>query len=491
MSERDEIRDDVNRGLGWVGLASTLVSILDFVAIILILVFWISKEQYGIATKAVWMFPILDLATDLGLSAAVIQRDDHTPAKISTVFWMNLLMSLALFGGLWAVSGALADFYGHAVIGSMIIVYGTKLIYQNIYFIPQSMMKKELRYRELSIVRIIANFCEFGTKVGFAAAGYGVWCFVFAPMARVFVTGIGVQILHPWRPRLLFRLGEAMDYIKFGLKQSTSQILFFFYTNIDYPIVGYFFGDAALGLYRWAYELVLEPVRFISLVVVDVAFPTFSRLKHSSRKLIDQFISFTRLNLVTTLSFVAIVYVIADELLFTLFGDEYLASGPAVRVLCAVGVLRALSYMIPPLLDGMGFPGLTLIYQLTASIALPALFLGFAVFLGEDLGFLSVAVAWAVGYPIAFLVLAALALSRMRLRVGEYLRRIWGIPLCTAAAMAAGFATRWAMQGTAPTPRFFVVAAAMVAVLGLLLAYTQGISPRAAARALKGDEPDA
>jgi len=491
MTDRDEIRDDVNKGLGWVGLASTLVSILDFVAIIIILAFWITKEQYGIATKAVWMFPILDLATDLGLSAAVIQRDDHTPAKISTVFWMNFLMSMALFGALWAASGTLAGFYGHAVVGSMIVVYGTKLIYQNIYFIPQSMMKKELRYRELSIVRIIANFCEFGTKVGTAAAGYGVWCFVYGPMVRVFVTGIGVQILHPWRPKLLFRIGEAREYIKFGLKQSASQILFFFYTNIDYPIVGYYFGDAALGMYRWAYEVVLEPVRVISYVVVDVAFPTFSRLRHSSKKLIDQFVSFTRLNLVTTLSFVAIVYVVADELLVTLFDDEYLAAAPAIRMLCAVGVLRALSYMIPPLLDGIGYPGLNLIYQLTASIVLPGLFLGFAAYFGDELGFLSVAVAWAVGYPIAFVVLAALALSKMHLRLGEYLRRIGGIPLCTAVAMAAGFGARWAMQGAAPAPRFFVVAGVILAVLGLLLAYTQGISPRAISRALKGEQTDA
>jgi len=67
------IRREVNRGLSWVGLASTLVSLLDFVAIILILRFWIRTDEYGIATKAVWVFPILDLATDLGLSAAVIR----------------------------------------------------------------------------------------------------------------------------------------------------------------------------------------------------------------------------------------------------------------------------------------------------------------------------------------------------------------------------------------------------------------------------------
>jgi O-antigen/teichoic acid export membrane protein len=81
-----DISKDVNRGLAWVGLASTSVGVLDFVAQVVILALWISPEAYGIAALAITLFPVLDKATDMGLSAAVIQRDDHTPEKISTVF---------------------------------------------------------------------------------------------------------------------------------------------------------------------------------------------------------------------------------------------------------------------------------------------------------------------------------------------------------------------------------------------------------------------
>ena len=74
MAGDPEIKQDVNRGLAWIGLASSLVGVLDFVAILVLLAFWITPEQYGTATLAVAAFPILDQLTDLGLSAAVIQR---------------------------------------------------------------------------------------------------------------------------------------------------------------------------------------------------------------------------------------------------------------------------------------------------------------------------------------------------------------------------------------------------------------------------------
>ena len=200
----------VNRGLAWIGVASSLVGILDIVAILIILNNWVSQEQYGIATLVVWIFPILDQATDLGLSAAVIQRDDHNESKISTVFWINLGMALAMFGVLAVLAPVASHIYGHDIIGWMLIVYGTKLLWQNIYFIPVAMMKRELRFKELSIIRILANIAEFAGKVGFAWAGFGIWCFVLGPLARTLVYFVGLQYCHPYRPTFeIMRTGSS------------------------------------------------------------------------------------------------------------------------------------------------------------------------------------------------------------------------------------------------------------------------------------------
>ena len=76
---------------------------------------------------------------------------------------------------------------------------------------------------------------------------------------------------------------------------------------------------------------------------------------------------------------------------------------------CASWVcFRALGFLGPPLLDGIGRPELTLRYMVIATIAVPASFCIGAKLLGRSLGFLSVAVAWALGYPIAFAVLSYL-----------------------------------------------------------------------------------
>ncbi|MEZ4402811.1 MAG: oligosaccharide flippase family protein [Kofleriaceae bacterium] len=487
MGESPEIKHDVNRGLAWIGLASSLVGVLDFLAILLLLAFWITPDQYGTATLAVALFPILDQLTDLGLSAAVIQRERKDPDIISSVFWINLIIAGTLFVLLWFLAPILAVRLYHAeVIGWMLIAYGTKLLWQNVYFIPVALMKRELRFKELSVIRIIANLTEFGGKIGFAAAGFGLWAFVLGPMGRVLVTGVGAQLCHPWRPRFVLKLRETWDHASFGLKASASQILFSIYTNADYLVIGYYFDKTSVGIYRLAYEIVLEPVRMISNVVVDIAFPTFAKLRLHRAQLIAQFVSFTRLNLVTVMLYSAIVLVAAEEVVALFFPSYGLAPVDSVRILIGVAVLRSLSYVLPPLLDGVGKPNRTLVYMVVASVVLPLLFVLFAKYLGPRLGVESVAVAWAVGYPIAFVVLLLLVTYTLDLAVVDFLRSTVGVPLCIGAAAVVGFGVKQLVLGLSLGVRMASVTVAIVAVAGVLLAYTQGLSPRQARAALRG-----
>ncbi len=479
----------VNRGLAWLGFASTAVGLLDIVAIFVILNNWIDQEQYGIATKCVWIFPILDQATDLGLSAALIQRDDHTPSRVSTVFWVNLLLSVLFFTIIAVTALPVArHFYGHVIVGWMLMAYGGKLLLQNAYIIPAAMMKRELRFKELSVIKILANLAEFFGKVGFAWAGFGIWCFVLGPLARTVVYAVGLQLRHSYRPSASFNLRDAKDYVTFGLRTSGSQLLFYFYTNVDYPIVGFFFGDKALGAYKLAYEIVLEPVRIISNVVVDIAFPAFARLRHAKDQLVAQFVSFTKLNLITVMIYAAVVGVAAPDLLALLFPD-FTGAATAIRILCAVAVLRAVSFVMPPLLDGVGRPDRTIRYQATAAITMPIMYVLGALVLGGPLGYESVAVAWAVGYPIAFGVLAYLATHTIGWSALKYLRAVGGVAACLFAAGVLAAATRFAVDGIAPAIELGIVAVVAVVSAGLLLAYTQGLSLRTAVRSLRDTPP--
>src|SRR5688572_15467203 len=163
---------------------------------------------------------------------------------------------------------------------------------------------------------------------------------------------------------LVFRPREILPYVRFGLRTASSQMLYQLYTNLDYAIVLKVFGERANGIYALAYFIVLEPVKTLANVVIDVAFPAFAKLKSDRPGLIRQFISLTRLNVIVVLTFVVLILLIIPEFLHTLYGggkwtyEELEICADAARILCLVGLLRAVGFLGPPLLDGIGRPDL-------------------------------------------------------------------------------------------------------------------------------------
>lgn len=491
MADGPRLSTQVNRGVAWAAAAQAIIAITDLISQLVVLAIWVGSKDYGIASGAIAFYTLLDTAADFGVTSALIQRDDHTPARVSTVFWFNVVVSSALFVLLLVLGPLYGYVQGHAVLGWLLIAYGGKLVFQNVYAIPFALLRKELRFGDIAKARIVAHLAESVGRIVFAALGATVWCWTLAALTRAFVFGVIMQIRHPFVPKLVFQPREVLDYVRFGLRSAASQILFRLYTSVDAPIVLYMFGDRSAGIYSAALFIVLEPVKTISNVVIDVAFPAFARLRDDARGLVEQFIKFTRLNLIVVLPVVVQILLVIPEFLRSIYSYKWNAAeldvcAEAARILCLVGALRALGFVGPPLLDGIGRPELTLRYMAIAALAVPSSFLLGASLLGPRLGLLSVAVAWAAGYPIAFAALSYLVARSIDLPVREYLRGSWGIIGCCLAGLAVGLAVSVALPDADDATRLLLVGGPSLAVMITLLVTWQKITPRSIIAAIRG-----
>jgi teichuronic acid exporter len=491
VADGPRLSTQVNRGVAWAAAAQAVIAVTDLISQLVVLAFWVGSHDYGIANSAIAFYTLLDTAADFGVTSALIQRDDHTPERVSTVFWFNVLVSSGLFVLLLVLGPLYGYLQNNAVLGWLLIAYGGKLVFQNVYAIPFALLRKQMRFGDIAKARMVAHLAESGGRIVFAALGATVWCWTLAALTRAVVFGVIMQIRHPFVPRLVFRPREVLEYVRFGLRSAASQILFRLYTSVDTPIVFYVFGAQAAGIYSAALFIVLEPVKTISNVVIDVAFPTFARLRDDARGLIAQFIQFTRLNLLAVLPFVVLILLVIPEFLRIFYSgkwnpDELEACADAARLLCLVGTLRALGFVGPPLLDGIGRPDLTLRYMMCAAIAVPGSFLIGAGLLGDHFGMLSVAIAWAFGYPIAFAALSYLVTRSIHLQTREYLRGSGGIVGCCLAGLAAGVAASIALDGWSDVVRMIAISGVALAVTFALVVWWQRITPRSIMAAIKG-----
>jgi cation transporter-like permease len=86
-------------------------------------------------------------------------------------------------------------------------------------------------------------------------------------------------------------------------------------------------------------------------------------------------------------------------------------------------------------------------------------------------------------------VLIMLALYTLDLQIRHFLRAVMGVPLCILAGGVLGEVVYHFTRRLPAILHIAVTSGVMVLVVGLLLAYTQGLSIRGAMRSLKGGAP--
>jgi O-antigen/teichoic acid export membrane protein len=468
----------LRRGTAWVGVASALSGVLDLVSTLICLWLWVSPAELGIATMAAAMFPVLDRIATLGLGSAVVRHPSGDRRALSSVWWTSLAMSLVVLAAVLLAAPAIAAAFGHPIIAGLMAAYAVRLVTQNAHLIPEAMLRRELAFDTLSKIRIVATVADTVAKLTTAYAGaHGypdlrVWCFVAGPVTASLVTSLGMLAVRPWWPALAFDRKQAMSALGFGGQLSLADLLYFAYTSADYIVIGRVFGDAAVGAYRLAYEMVLDVVRLVSMVTAEVAFPAFARLGDGD----DPgalLLRFTRQNLALVAPTLILIGVAAADLLAILYPPLPASAAMAAQILCAVGALRAASFVLPAMLAGLGHSRDVLVYNIVAAIACPTAF-AIAATVWHDAGFLSVAWAWAASYPLAFAVVLGFALARTQVRLATYLRRIAPILGWAAATTATAIAVHAALPAS-PWIRAIGVAAIALASYGVLLVFPRGL----------------
>jgi O-antigen/teichoic acid export membrane protein len=407
------VADPIRSSTAWVAAASSALGILDLLSTLLCIRLWVTKADFGAATLAIALFPILDRLGGMGFGAALV-RD---PEGEDTVFWLNFGTAMLALAALLGIHPLLACAFDPPVVASLVTAYGIRLVIQSGSVVPEARMKRALRFHELSVIRVIAGVAETATKLGLAYSGEHIWCFAAGPIVNTAVTTIAIQTRSAWRPRATFDRVIARRALGFTAALSGGELLYYVYTSADYLVIGATFGDAAVGVYRLAYELVLDVVRLISMITNEVAYPVFVQTPRD--KLAATFMRFTRQNVWLLVPFLAFVAIAGGPLLALLYGPMPDSAATAARILCIVGALRALGFVIPPLLAALGRASLVLAYNAVAAVVLPTAFM-IAAQLGTD--YTAIAYAWAIGYPIAFALLLGFALRSLPMSLGAYLR---------------------------------------------------------------------
>lgn len=450
------------KGVIWVGSAKLLGQTISWV-ITLLVVRILTPDDYGLMGMAVAFLGVIQLINEMGLGAAIVQRQELDQSALSTVFWFSLIVSGALYALTALCAPLVAVFFHNERITMLIRILGFNLLLGSLRVVPFYLLIKEMAFDKKAKAELISSLLAGLTALTLAYLGFGVWSLVFSSITLNVALTSFVAYYYPWRPYRVFRPGRIWGLLRFGMQVLGSRLLSFGYGGTDILVVGKVLGERVLGFYAIATDLAGKGVDLLSEILAQVTFPMYASLQDDRAALQRYYLKLSTLVALTVFPAFAGLILIAPDMFTILLTDKWLPAASIFQILCVVAAVKSLAVLVPPLLMAVGRAELNLRYTLLCASIMPPAFI-----LGSLLGLVGIACAWLAVYPgLFFYGLLRVALRVLGLSVRDYLSRL--LPATVGTMVMAGLVL--AFQNILPPglPLFRLVGSSIVGAVSYLV----------------------
>ena len=292
-------------------------------------------SDYGLIGMVAVVTGFVSMFKDLGLSAATVQREEITPEQVSTLFWVNVSLSVAVGLVTAGLAPAVAWFYGEPKLMPITMIYGFGFLFGGLTIQHEALLHRQMRFAVQVMCEMIALVATITVSITLAWRGAGYWALVAGHLTTSFVYMVGIWTVCRWRPGRPVRDSGVGSLLRFGGNLTGFGIVNFFARNLDNMVIGRVWGSQQLGLYVKAYQLLTLPIDQINAPITTVAIPALSRLNDSPERYRRAYLRIIEKIAIITMPGIALLIATADSVVRIVLGPQWTDAG---RIFAALGV---------------------------------------------------------------------------------------------------------------------------------------------------------
>lgn len=293
----------------------------------------LTPQDFGLIAMVTALTGFIMIFKDLGLSMATVQRAEINHGQISTLFWINVALSVALMLITLALAPAVAWFYQDPRLAAVTAALSVAFLFGGLTVQHQALLRRQMRLSAVTVIDVLALVVGILTAILCAWAGLGYWSLVWMQIVNAATNAVGVWIASGWIPGRPVRRSGVRSMVAFGGYLTGFGFVNYFARNLDSVLIGRFWGAESLGLYSRAYSLLLFPIGQITAPMTAVAVPALSRLQNEPERYRRFYLKAIKLVAYLSMPLVAAMGVLSSELVQLILGEKWLAASPIFMVL--------------------------------------------------------------------------------------------------------------------------------------------------------------
>jgi lipopolysaccharide exporter len=340
-------------GVRWVMLARVVTDVLAL-GVVVVLARLIPPAEFGRAAVALILVPLAVILTYEGFASALVQREtideNHRRAAAFT----------AVIGGgaLTLLIAVLAHPVGDPLFGPetarLIAIMSPAFLVASMGAVPRALLLRRLDFRRVSVIEVIALVVGNVVALVLAMGGLDAQALVLGALATTTTASVLLFASVP-PPRPGWHRASQRQISAFGIPAALAGLVHVMFNNVDYAILATRISAAQTGIYWRAFNLGVVYQQKVSGVMMQVAFPVYSRTE-SREELRQIHARATRLLAAIVFPLLALLAVIAPVLVPFAFGARWEPAVVPTQILAFAGMTAALLTGYPQVMLAVGRP---------------------------------------------------------------------------------------------------------------------------------------
>lgn len=311
----------LGHNLKWTSLAQISKLCAQFV-VVFMLARLLEPSEYGVVAMATVVVNFSLMFRDMGLGAAIIQKQDLGRGDIDAAFRVSLVAGGLVCLLVLLAAVPLATYFSTPGLAPLLAVLSLSFPIAGCGIVHQALLERAGHFRTIARIEGSSNLVGGALGLVSALAGAGAWSLVVQLAFVSIATSVQLWLASEWRPTASRGLGYR-GLAEFGSGVLGFNLVNYLSRNLDSILVGRFYSSTVLGNYSLAYRLMLFPLQSITLVVSRSLLPVLSRLQSDRRGRVEVYqVAVGGITLVVAPMMVGL-YVLREPFIRLAFGEGW------------------------------------------------------------------------------------------------------------------------------------------------------------------------
>jgi len=314
----------------------------------------LTPDQIGMYSVSLAAIGIAHVLREFGIGNYLIQERELTEPHIRTAFGLSLMLGGSLFLLLVLAAPYIAAFYREQAMATTLRIVALNFLVLPFSTVAGSLLRRDMQFRRLVPVALLAAAASFATTVALAWAGMGADSMAVGSVVQNLLIGIGNWWVTPQRRIRKPGFSEWRRVLSFGGQSTMTNVVTTVAMDANDLVVGKVLGFPAVAILSRAQGLMNLFHRDAMNAVRAVAMPAFAQGAREGEPMAERFLSSVTMVTLFAWPFYGWVSLYPLEALRLLFGPQWDVAAPLVPLFCLAGAIASLSNLVPTLLTAVG-----------------------------------------------------------------------------------------------------------------------------------------